>query len=114
MAQPGPDAQLRLPSSIGHIYEKRIALADDQSATIPLTIALKDIEVTSTGDSTISTLAINGKEIDGLGVSNTNSSDFSFVIELWRYDVISENFNFTWTSGAESESTWNQIRIQVK
>ncbi len=108
----GPDNERHLPSPASHIYEQRLVLSNNSTLTSPLSITLKDIEL-GDGDSSIRSLVINGIEIDGLDVSNEDSSSFRFVIELWRYDVKFENFVYTWASGPESESAWNQIRIQV-
>lgn len=109
----GPDEERHLPSPINHIYEDRVILADNSTVTLPLAIALKEVNLAE-GDSTITSVNINGKNIDGLAVSNQNSNSFRFVIELWRYDTKFEDFVYTWPSGPESESAWNQIRIQVK
>jgi hypothetical protein len=109
----GPDEARHLPSPISHIYEQRLILGDNSTATLPLVINLKEVMI-SGADSTINAISINGKEISKLNVSNEKSSTFKFVIELWRYDVKFENFVYTWPSGPESESAWNQIRIQVK
>jgi hypothetical protein len=109
----GPDEARHLPSPINHIYEERLILGDNASATIPLAITLKDVVLTG-GDSVINSVMINDKEIVKLNVANEKSTSFRFVIELWRYDVKFENFVYTWPSGPESESAWNQIRIQVK
>lgn len=110
----GPDGLQHLPSAADHIYEERVALARGESAMLPLVINLKDVELTKEGNSAVRALIINGVEVSGLDVANTDSDTFRFVIELWRFDVKSESFIFTWTSGLESESAWNQIRIQVK
>lgn len=110
----GPDSERHLPSPVSHIYEEKLALGKGDTAVIPVTITVKDIEVPGDGSLSIRTLVVNGKEISSLGVSNTGSKDFRFVVELWRYDVKFENFVFTWSSGPESESAWNQIRVQVK
>lgn len=109
----GPDGLQNLPSPAGTIYEERVALAKGASATLPLAINLKDIELMK-GNSAMKTLTINGVEVSGIDVANVDSDTFRFVIELWRFDVKSESFVFSWTSGLESESAWNQIRIQVK
>jgi hypothetical protein len=109
----GPDLERHLPSPVNPIYEERLILGDNATTTIPVTISLRDA-VLAGADSTINSVVVNGKQIDRLNVQNENSNTFRFVIELWRYDVKFENFVFTWPSGPESESAWNQIRIQVK
>ncbi|HKU49628.1 MAG TPA: hypothetical protein VJP79_06735, partial [Nitrososphaera sp.] len=111
--QYGPDEENHLPSPTGHIYKESMILADNATATLPLNIMLKDIEQEG-GDSKINSIVINGMEFNSLEVSNDESKSFRFVIELWRYDTRYENFVYTWPSGPESESAWNQIRIQVK
>ena len=111
--QYGPDEENHLPSPTGHIYKESMILADNATATLPLNIMLKDIEQEG-GDSKINSIVINGVEFNNLEVSNNESKSFRFVIELWRYDTRYENFVYTWPSGPESESAWNQIRIQVK
>jgi hypothetical protein len=109
----GPDEVRHLPSPVNHIYEERMVLGNNATMTLPLHITMADIERAS-GDSAIRSLVINGQTIDKLDVSNDNSNGFRFIIELWRYDVKFENFVYSWPSGTESESTWNQIRIQVR
>ena len=108
-----PDLERQLPSPVNPIYEERLVLSDNSTSTIPVAITLKEVLVAN-GDSTINSVVINGKQIDRLNLQNEKSNSFRFVIELWRYDVKFENFVFTWPSGPESESAWNQIRIQVK
>lgn len=109
----GPDDARHLPSPVRHIYEDRVVIADGASATMPLSISLGNVEVAG-GKEIIRSLTINDREISGLDVSNADSKTFRFIIELWRYDSKFEDFVFSWPSGPESESTWNQIRIQVK
>jgi hypothetical protein len=108
-----PDLERHLPSPVSHIYEERFILGDNATSTIPVAISLNEVLLAG-GDSTIDSVVVNGKHVDRLNVQNENSNSFRFVIELWRYDVKFENFVFTWPSGPESESAWNQIRIQVK
>lgn len=110
----GPDEVRHLPSPVNHIYEERFVLAVDESITIPLAIMLKDTEVLGDGSSEIKSIIINGKDIAGLGIANDESRSFRFVIELWRYDAKFESFVYTWSSGPENESAWNQIRIQLE
>ena len=112
--QLAPDEVLHLPSPADYIYEERLVLADGESSVTPLAITLKDVQVFRDSSAQMRALTINGKEIDELGVSNFNSNSFRFVIELWRYDVELEKFVYTWSSGLESESAWNQIRIALK
>jgi len=107
-----PDGELSLPSPSEHIYEERHVLADNSTWTMPLDISIKDLEV-SDGHYAIRTLSVNGNEIGNLNVANENSNNFRVIVELWRYDVKFENFVFTWPSGPESGTAWNQIRIQV-
>jgi hypothetical protein len=109
----GPDEVRHLPSPVNHIYEERMVLGNNATMTLPLHITMADVERAS-GDSAIRSLVINGQTIDKLDISNDNSNGFRFIIELWRYDVKFENFVYSWPSGTESESTWNQIRIQVR
>lgn len=109
----GPEEALHLPSPVNHVYEEKRILADNATMTVPLGIILKDVSVAA-GDSKITSISINGKDIEGLAVSNDNSNSFRFIIELWRYDTKFEDFVYTWPSGPESESAWNQIRIMVK
>ncbi|MCI0558019.1 MAG: hypothetical protein MN733_05950 [Nitrososphaera sp.] len=108
----GPDGNLHLPSPSDYIYEERHLVANNATWTAPLTITLRDLEVTD-GNYAIRTIEINGKEITNLNVENKNSNSFRFVIELWRYDVKFQNFVFTWPSGPESGNAWNQILIQI-
>jgi hypothetical protein len=112
--QLAPDEVRHLPSPADYIYEERLVLADGATSVTPLAITLKDVQVFRDSSAQMRALTINGKEIDGLKVSNFNSNSFRFVIELWRYDVGLENFVYTWSSGLESESAWNQIRIALK
>ncbi|HKX80804.1 MAG TPA: hypothetical protein VJL54_00975 [Nitrososphaera sp.] len=112
--QQGPDNVLHLPSPAAHIYEERIALASNETAVIPIAINIADAEAGAGGATAIRALTVNGAEITGLNVANDKSNNFRFIIELWRHDVETESFVFTWPSGLESESAWNQIRIQVK
>ena len=112
--QLAPDEVRHMPSPADYIYEERLVLADGESSVTPLAITLKDVQVFRDSSAQMRALTINGKDIDELRVSNFNSNSFRFVIELWRYDVELENFVYTWSSGLESESAWNQIRIALK
>jgi hypothetical protein len=109
----GPDDERHLPSPSNFIYEERMVIANNASLITPLSITLEDTEVVD-GDSMIRSVVINGKDLNVPGVPNQDSSEFRFVIELWRFDVKFENFVYIWPSGSESESAWNQIRIQIK
>ncbi len=111
--QQGPDARLHLSSPADHIYEARHLVPDDSTWTMPVSITIKELEIQG-GNATIDTVVINGEEITGLKVSNEKERDFRFVIELWRHDVDSGNFIFTWPSGQESGSAWNQIQITAR
>ena len=112
--QLSPDEVRHVPSPADHIYEERLVLADNESVVTPLAITLKDVQVFRDSSAQMRALTINGKDIDGLDVSNFNSNGFRFIIELWRYDVVQEDFVYSWSSGLESESAWNQIRIALK
>lgn len=112
--QQAPDEVRHVPSPAGHIYEERLVLGEGESSVTPLAIILKDAQVLRDNSAHIRALTINGKGIDGLDVSNFNSNGFRFVLELWRYDVEQEDFVYSWSSGLESESAWNQIRIALK
>lgn len=112
--QQAPDEVRHVPSPAGHIYEERLVLGEGESSVTPLGITLKDAQVLRDNSAHIRALTINGKDIDGLDVSNFNSNGFRFVLELWRYDVEQEDFVYSWSSGLESESAWNQIRIALK
>ena len=112
--QQGPDNVQHVPSPVPLIYEERIALASNATAVIPISINITDAEATQGGATAIRALTVNGAEISGLNVTNDKSNNFRFIIELWRHDVETESFVYTWPSGLERESAWNQIRIQVK
>jgi hypothetical protein len=111
--QSGPDDRLHLASPVDHFYEARHLVPDDSTWTMPVSITIKELEIQG-GNVTIDTIVINGEEITDLKISNEKERDFRFVIELWRHDVDSGNFIFTWPSGQESGSAWNQIQIRVR
>jgi len=111
--QQGPDDRMHLSSPVDHLYEARHLVPDDATWTMPVSITIKELEI-SGGSATINAIVINGEEITDLKVSNGKERDFRFVIELWRHDVDSGNFIFTWPSGQESGSAWNQIQIRAR
>jgi len=111
--QQGPDDRMHLSSPVDHLYEARHLVPDDATWTMPVSITIKELEI-SGGNATINAIVINGEEITDLKVSNGKERDFRFVIELWRHDVDSGNFIFTWPSGQESGSAWNQIQIRAR
>lgn len=111
--QQGPDDRLHLASRVDHLYEARHLVPADATWTMPVSITIKELEI-SGGNATVNTILINGEEIRDLKISNEKERDFRFVIELWRHDVDSGNFIFTWPSGQESGSAWNQIQIKVR
>jgi uncharacterized protein YciU (UPF0263 family) len=111
--QQGPDDRLHLTTQVDHLYEARHLVPDGSTWTMPVSITLKELEIHG-GNATINTIAINGEEITDLKISNEKERDFRFVIELWRRDLDSGNFIFTWPSGQESGSAWNQIQIRVR
>ncbi|MGH9879590.1 MAG: hypothetical protein ACRD5H_18330 [Nitrososphaerales archaeon] len=111
--QLGPDDELRLPSPSDPIYEERRIVGNEDTLTMPLAITIEDVATSSTS-SVIRTVLVNGKAVTNLNVGNEQSSDFRFIVELWRYDITAENFVFTWPSGPDTGSAWNQIRIQLR
>jgi hypothetical protein len=111
--QQGPDDRLHLSAPVTHLYEVRHLVPDDATWTMPVSITIKELEIQS-GNATINTIVINGDEITDLKVSNEKEREFRFVIELWRHDLDSGNFIFTWPSGQESGSAWNQIQIRAR
>jgi hypothetical protein len=111
--QQGPDDRLHLSSPVGHLYESRHLVPDDATWTMPVSITIKELEIQG-GKATINRIVINGEEIPDLKVSNEKEREFRFVIELWRHDADSGNFIFTWPSGQESGSAWNQIQIRAR
>jgi hypothetical protein len=111
--QNGPDDVLLLPSPAAYIYEEKQVIADGATWKMPLSISIKDID-NNNGDSAIRSLNINGKEIVNLNITNNDDTNFRFIIELWRYDANSKDFLYTWPSGPETETAWNQIWIRVR
>jgi uncharacterized protein YciU (UPF0263 family) len=111
--QQGPDDRLHVATQVDHLYEARHLVPDGSTWTMPVSITLKELEIHG-GNATINTIVVNGEEITDLKISNEKERDFRFVIELWRRDLDSGNFIFTWPSGQESGSAWNQIQIRVR
>ncbi len=109
----GPDDKLRLPSPSDPIYEEKRMVANEETITFPLAITIKDF-ATSSGSIALRTVVVNGEEITNLNIANEQGGDFRVIVELWRHDVRVDNFVFTWPSGPDTGSAWNQIRIQVK
>ncbi len=111
--QTGPDDRLHMASPVNSLYEARHLVPDDSTWTMPVSITIKELQIQG-GNATLDAIVINGEEITDLKISNENERDFRFVVELWRHDVDSGNFIFTWPSGQESGSAWNQIQIRAR
>jgi hypothetical protein len=113
--QTGPNDTLNLPSPSPQVFEHRQLLARDSSAAIPLEWAIIDIDKQD-GKISIKRVMINGQEIGDLGIESQNGQNFRMLLELWRYNVDTRDFEFEWSSSAHDNkrSVWNQIWFSMK
>lgn len=115
---PVPDDNMHTPSPIEHVYEFRHVVAHDSTITIPMQWSISSIARESGDDGsmyvTIRELMINGEKI-GTDVKSKDGKDFRLIMELWRYNPDSKEFEFSWLDSMnEKRSVWNQIWFNVK
>jgi uncharacterized membrane protein len=109
--QTAPDDNLHLPSPENHIIELRHMLANDSTWVTPLSWTITEIDKKQ-DYVVIKGLKINDLEFDDLHIASSDG-DFRLIFELWRYDTETNDFSFTWSSGLDERSTWNQIWFSV-
>ncbi len=111
--QPMPDDKLHAPSPVMHVYEKRYVIAKDQTLTFPLQWRINMIE--RDADVYIIKQIIMNDEIIDLDVRSVEGKDFRIVLELWKFNLESKEFEFSWLDNSnELRSVWNQIWFSIK
>ncbi|MFQ5940562.1 MAG: hypothetical protein ACE5KA_02540 [Nitrososphaerales archaeon] len=101
------------PDPDSNIIEMKHMLMDNSTWVFPLSWKIKDV-YKEQDYVVIKSLSVNGIDVDGLNVKSAGSKDFRMIIELWRYDPEVKNFAFTWSSGLDERSAWNQIWFNVR
>ncbi len=110
--QTAPDDMSHLPSPEPSIFEVRNLLMKDQTWVWPLSWSLSEVEKHS-GYITIKGLEINQANLKGLNAMSQDGN-FRILIELWYYDTDKQEFVYTWSSGVDERSVWNQVWFKVK
>ncbi|MEM0496123.1 MAG: hypothetical protein QXR25_07860 [Candidatus Nitrosocaldus sp.] len=115
---PIPDDNMHTPSPVEHLYEMRQVVAHDSTITIPLRWSIATVARESGEDGSIyvavKELLINGEKVS-TDVKSKDGKNFRLIMELWRYNPDSKEFEFSWLdSMKERRSVWNQIWFNVK
>ncbi|MEM1960520.1 MAG: hypothetical protein QXE95_04270 [Candidatus Nitrosocaldus sp.] len=115
---PIPDDNMHTPSPVEHLYEMRQVVAHDSTITIPLRWSIASVARESGEDGSIyvavKELLINGEKVS-TDVKSKDGKNFRLIMELWRYNPDSKEFEFSWLdSMKERRSVWNQIWFNVK
>jgi hypothetical protein len=106
-----PNSTLHTPSPTPAFFEVRRVLMDNETWLYPFTWYV--LSAGETANSTmIKSIGANDEvfQTDALAVSGR---DFRIVFELWVYDETLKDFAFSWSSGSETQSIWNQIWFSV-
>ena len=111
--QAAPGDTLHVPSRGDPIIELRQALMNNSTWIVPLKWSITEIDEMQ-DHVVIRSLSINDKLVDDLNVRSVGGKNFRMVIELWRYDIESGDFVFTWSSGIDKRIVWNQIWFNIK
>ena len=69
--------------------------------------------INQNGHVNIKRMTINGEETAILDSRSVNGQDFRMVLELWRYNNDSKDFEFGWSSLQDTRNVWNQIWFNV-
>jgi hypothetical protein len=105
------------PSPEQAIFQTSTIIPSDSDQLIPFEWKITNASQSSDGYLTISQMMINGKIIDNIKTASSNSNNFRFIFELWRYDNNSGEFQYSWSSAEDSpgikRSVWNQIWFSV-
>ncbi|MEM0442334.1 MAG: hypothetical protein QW450_04160 [Candidatus Nitrosocaldus sp.] len=115
---PIPDDNMHTPSPVEHLYEMRQVVAHNSTITIPLRWSIATVARESGEDGSIyvavKELLINGEKVS-TDVKSKDGKNFRLIMELWRYNPDSKEFEFSWLdSMKERRSVWNQIWFNVK
>jgi len=113
----GPDTSERRPSERGAFFEFPLALTTDETLLLPFFWRIS--EVIPRGDSIVITrLVVNNASLDlnkmNLNISAVSGYSFRMVFELWVYNEVSGDFEFSWKSKQESYCAWSQMWFKVK
>ncbi|MEM2919614.1 MAG: hypothetical protein QXU29_02505 [Candidatus Nitrosocaldus sp.] len=115
---PIPDDNMHTPSPVEHVYEVRQVVANDSTITIPLQWSIASLARESGEDGSmyvaVKELLINGEKVS-TDVKSKDGKDFRLIMELWRYNPESKEFEFSWLDSMnERRSVWNQIWFNVR
>jgi hypothetical protein len=108
-----PNDVTNTPSPYSEIFKIRQLVPINSTSTVPLEWSITDIEEQN-GYVSIRKMMINGQELDNIDIRSLDGNDFRIVLELWKYDIATKDFNFEWSSGHDQRSVWNQIWFNVK
>ncbi|MEM4340379.1 MAG: hypothetical protein QW319_02440, partial [Candidatus Nitrosocaldus sp.] len=96
---PIPDDNMHTPSPVEHVYEVRQVVANDSTITIPLQWSIASLARESGEDGSmyvaVKELLINGEKVS-TDVKSKDGKDFRLIMELWRYNPESKEFEFSW------------------
>lgn len=113
LTEQNPDDIADTPTPVSSILEFTKILPNNSTWTIPIDWDV--VDAIQNGNSTIiKKLSINGMTIDGLEAKAAGGKNFRMVFELWKYDPEQGTFVFSWKSGSETKSVWNQTWFDLK
>jgi hypothetical protein len=105
----GPNIARNTPSPSPSFIEIRHVLLNNETWITPVDWSISNA-TSSHGDVRINGVIFNTLKItDNLGVSAQRGRNFRIVIELWVYNPQGSQFLFTWMSGNQTNSAWNQL-----
>jgi hypothetical protein len=104
-----PDITQNTPSPSPPFIEIRHVLLNNETWITPVDWSIANA-TGAQGDVRINSVAFNALNItENLGVSAERGYNFRIVMELWVYSPESGQFLFTWMSGNQTDSAWNQL-----
>jgi len=107
-SEEAPNGTSGTPSPYPPLFEFRQAINDNQTWNLSLIwsianasfeqgrVFLYDVKANNLFASNVNAQAIGGR-------------NFRIIIELWRYDTQTNQFLYTWNSGGQVRSVWNEI-----
>lgn len=103
-----PDDSTATPSPAPTIYEFRHVLLNNETWMAPFLWRVSNL--TTQGQSlAVSGILLNGAPYSGILAVAVGGLNFRFVLELWFYDVQTNQLKYSWQYGSAQYSVWNQV-----
>ena len=108
---PSPNTDTGTPSDAQTIYEIYRVITKSENVVFPFTWEIGEIEVIDS-ENIIKSLVVNDKIIKtDIGLNDDLRS--KLIFEVWRYDIDTNQFEFSIDMGKEEQCIWNQIIFKI-